>query len=376
MTREQCARIYGFIGRILLALPLYLLLTGCVTTSSPKTDYSEVFIGRGALLSGYALWGPEADRLPEPEDSVLDMTSNMLAFTKENIPRKNAEAVKVKALVKALISPDGLNMTYTRTATFTAEEAFLKAEGNCLGFSYLTVLMARQQGLNAVFQEVDVPPLWSSSREKLIYATRHVNVRIQSRAGRDFVLDIDQVNVDPAYPTRIMTDAEAEAHYYSNRGAVFLNQGDMKNAFRYLVKAIRLSPETSYFWSNLGVFYRQNNLLDHAEMAYHAALKYDQSNHSALSNLAILYDIKGDEEEAEYFAEKARDYQKKNPYFHFFRAQDAYNNGDYESAVASLEKITRDKVQVRDKRFYSLLAESYEMMGENDKASAILAHLP
>ncbi|WP_321392276.1 tetratricopeptide repeat protein [Emcibacter sp.] len=372
MIRTTVTVHYKKVSLIALALSLFLLLPGCTTTSTPN-DYSETFIGRGALLSGYALWGPVADDLQEPEDNVLEMTQDMLDFLEENVPKKNAEVVKVRALVEAVVSPDGLNMKYNRTATFSAGEAFEMAEGNCLGFSYLTALMARERGLKASFQEVDVPPLWSSEKDKLLYATRHVNVRIQSRTGRDFILDIDQVNVDPTYPTRIMSDAEAEAHYYSNRGAGYLNQGNMKNAFRYLVKAIKLSPETSYFWSNLGVFYRKNNLLDHAEMAYHAALKYDPSNHSALSNLAILYDIKGDSEEAEYFAAKARDYQEKNPYYQFFRAQDAYNNGNYEAAVEFLNKI--DYGRKIDQRFYTLLAESYTMLGEADKATAILANL-
>ena len=350
---------------------LLFLLAGCTTTSTTPVDYSETFIGRGALLSGYALWGPAADDLLEPEDQVLTITPEIETFIDARIPNKNAEIVKIRALASSIVSQDGLNMTYNRTATFSARETFGKAEGNCLGFSYLTVLMARERGLKAVFQEVDVPPLWASEQDRLIYATGHVNVRIQSRSGRDYTLDIDQVNIDPSYPTRIMSDAEAEAHYYSNKGAAYLDRGDMKNAFRYLVKAIRLSPETSAFWSNLGVFYRKNDLLDHAEMAYHAALKYDQSNHSALSNLAILYDIKGDTEEAEYFAAKARDYQEKNPYYHFFRAQDAFDNGDYRSAVASLTKIIGKKTQ--DPRFQALLAESYTKLGEFKKAQSILA---
>ncbi|MFC7050290.1 hypothetical protein [Emcibacter nanhaiensis] len=357
---------------LLMLLPLFLFLAGCTTTSSTSpVDYSETFIGRGALLSGYALWGPEADDLPEPEDHVLALTPEIKSFTERHIPLKNAEIVKVRALANSIVSEDGLNMAYNRTATLSADEAFRKAEANCLGFSYLTVLMARERGLKAAFQEVDIPPLWASDEEKLIYATGHVNVRVQSRSGRDFTLDIDQVNIDPGYPTRIMSDAEAEAHYYSNKGAAFLDRGDMKNAFRYMVKAIRLSPETSSFWSNLGVFYRKNKLLDHAEMAYHAALKYDQSNHSALSNLAILYDIKGDDEEAEYFAAKARDYQEQNPYYHYFKAQSAFDSGDYNSAVASLTKIVGKKTQ--DPRFNDLLAESYRMLGNRKKADAVLA---
>ena len=185
------------------------------------------------------------------------------------------------------------------------------------------------------------------------------------------VVDIDRANVKPFYPVRRISDKEAEAHYYSNKGAEYLDRGNMKNAFRYFVKAVRLMPKSSAFWSNLGVFYRLNNLPWHAEKAYFIALKYKPSNYSVMTNLAILYEIQGEVEKAEYFTGLAKRYQQKNPYYHYYRAQEAYNDGDYQATLRHLRGVIRQKIE--DYRFYDLMAEAYIKLGKQDEAEEVLA---
>mgnify|MGYP001208561973 CR=1 FL=1 len=361
-------------GIVLLILIGFFVgvLSGCSRNHQAYfPDLAQRDISREDLLSGRSLWGEAAEELVLPEDHVMRMSPQMRAFLDRYVPGNYADPMKIRAILEAIISPGALGMEYDRSLTFTARESFRRAEGNCLGFSYVFVLLARERGLKAYFQEVEIPPDWTPAAERLVFVNRHINVRVDTRIGHDMVVDIDRANVKPFYPVRRISDKEAEAHYYSNKGAEYLDRGNMKNAFRYFVKAVRLMPKSSAFWSNLGVFYRLNNLPWHAEKAYFIALKYKPSNYSVMTNLAILYEIQGEVEKAEYFTGLAKRYQQKNPYYHYYRAQEAYNDGDYQATLRHLRGVIRQKIE--DYRFYDLMAEAYIKLGKQDEAEEVLA---
>ena len=50
--------------------------------------------------------------------------------------------------------------------TRTASETFRARRGNCLSFSNMFVAMARDVGLDVQFQEVEIPPDWTSTRRR------------------------------------------------------------------------------------------------------------------------------------------------------------------------------------------------------------------
>ncbi|MFC7048391.1 tetratricopeptide repeat protein [Emcibacter nanhaiensis] len=354
----------------LIILTSLLVLAGCATFYGDKQSDKSAKITTEDLLSGRELFGAEAVSLTLPEDGVLEMSPEMRAFLDQKVPLIQSDYVTIRSILTSVVGSGGLNMDYNKSVTYTAREAFRKAEGNCLGFSYLIALMARERGLRATFQEVEIPPDWTPVDDRLIYANRHVNVRITSNEMKTTVVDIDRVNVKPYYKTELIGDQEAEGHYYSNLGAEYLDQGDMKNAFRYFAKAIRLAPGNSQFWSNLGVFYRLNEKYNYAERAYFIALARKRDNYSALNNLHILYDLMGEPEKAAYFEKVARDYQMKNPYYRYYMAKEAYEEGNYDVALSHLREIINRKIQ--EPRFYTLMADTYAALGEEEKAAETL----
>ena len=357
-----------------LVLTSFLVLTGCASLYHDKQSDQSASLTREDLLSGEVLFGAEAAKLTLPEDRVLEMTSEMEAYLDLKVPRIQNDMHKLRSILYAITASGGLQMDYNKAVTYTAREAFRKAEGNCLGFSYVIALMARERGLRATFQEVEIPPDWTPVDDRLVFANRHVNVRVGSRKMKTTVVDIDRVNVKPYYTSRLISDREAEAHYYSNIGAEYLDKGDMKNAFRYFAKAVRLVPESSEFWSNLGVFYRFNEKYKYAERAYFIALEKKRDNYSALNNLHILYGLMGETEKADYFGKLAKDYQMKNPYYRYYMAREAYEEGNYDEALDYLRGIISKKVQ--EPRFYTLMADTYAALGDEDKAAEILEKQP
>ena len=104
-----------------------------------------------------------------------------------------------------------------------------------------------------------------------------------------------------------------------------------------------------------------------AEQAYRQALSVQPSNKSALVNLSIALHHLGREEESEYYSKKVAYYRDRNPYYHYSRAQFAYQENELDDAMAYLEeaiKLKRDEHQ-----FYFLRGLVHYQMNEYDLAA-------
>lgn len=352
---------------LFLVTLLVLFLSGCSSFETQDPFYSAAVVSRSDLLSGKALFGERAEMLALPEDHVLELNDKMRAYLQRYVPRNYARNIRVRVLARMIFGKGTLGMEYNASKTYTAQEAFLKTEGNCLAFSYLFIALARERGLKVSFQEVEIPPEWSDAGDELYYISRHVNVLIQMKEIKDLVIDIDRVNYKTHYRAWKISDKNAIALYYSNKGTDYLQEGDFENAFRYLVKALKLSPQDAALWSNLGVLYRQKDIYNYAEKAYFIALKYDRRQQSVLSNLSVMYDHMGEIEKSEYYFSLARSHQLKNPYYRYHQALDAFENGDYDLTLRHLKVAL--KRQEHEHKFHNLLGETYARLGDETRAN-------
>jgi len=359
------------VHKIAFSLLILPILGGCSVLKTQDPVYSAAVITRADLLSGEVLLGPKAKGMTLPEDHVMQINDTMRQYLNRYVPRKYAETMRVRVLARMIFGQGALGMTYDASQTYTARDAFLKTEGNCLAFSYLFAALAREQGLKVSFQEVEIPPEWSSVGDGLYYLSRHVNIRIHMKEVRDFVVDIDRVNYKSHYRAWKISDDNAIALYYGNKSTDYLYDGDYENAFRYLVKGLTLAPKEAALWSNLGVLYRMKEMYGYAEKAYFIALKYDTGNQSALSNLSVLYDHMGEMEKSEYYFRLAKEHQMKNPYYRYHQAQEAFDVGDYDLALYHLKNAI--KRRKNERKFYTLMAETYAQLGQGEKAGHVRA---
>ena len=349
-----------------LLISLMLVLGGCSRFKTQDPVYSAAVITRADLLSGDILFGDVARKLVLPEDHVMEINDEMLAYLQRYVPRNYGEVARVKTLARMIFGKGLLAMEYNVSKTHTARDAFLKSEGNCLAFSYLFLVLARERGLKVYFQEVEIPPEWNHVGDELYYFSRHVNVRVEMRENRDYVIDIDRVNYKLHYPAWTISDKQAVALYYSNKGTDYLYQGKIKNAFRYLVKALKLAPKDAAIWSNLGVMYRMQGLYNYAEKAYFVALKYDRRQRSVLTNLSVLYAQMGEIEKAEYYTQLTREYQMKNPYYRYYQALEAFESGNYTLSLDHLKAAVKRRGDER--KFHDLLGATYAKLGDENRA--------
>jgi len=174
---------------------------------------------------------------------------------------------------------------------------------------------------------------------------------------------------------REIPDNRAFAQYYNNLGSKYLAGGMGSDSYRYFVKAVKIDPELSFAWSNLGVAYSRNNQIEAAEKAYMQALainrgRDDTSAMSVMSNLAKLYKRIGNAKRAAFYENEVASFRNKNPYYHFSIGKVAYENGRYEESVKDFKEAIRKKED--EHLFHFALALSYFKLGDIDDAEKSL----
>jgi Flp pilus assembly protein TadD len=166
---------------------------------------------------------------------------------------------------------------------------------------------------------------------------------VSSKFDDRVIVDFNIPEFKGNYDSREISDKHAFALYHNNVAMEALTNGDTESSFRYLKKSILLDSDIAGPWINLGVLYSRHDLPAFALAAYQRGLEIDPDNRSALTNLAHLYRSLGNTRMANRFSKKIRAYQKRNPYFHYYRARLAFNNNNFDEAFHSLNRAIRLK---------------------------------
>lgn len=347
--------------RTVIVLLVITVLAGCASLGT--VSQSTLLEQHTQLLSG-ATVSPNGEPLPplEPVD-LLAVNDQMRAFLEKHIAGRNGDARKTELIVRALLD-DGLQLHYSNLKTYTAEQAFREREGNCLSFTNLFVALAREAGLEAHFQEVRIPPMWTAEGNTLYY-NLHINALVTLHQ-RDQVVDFDIQEFSNRFGRRRISDNAAAAQYYNNMGAYYLKKNDPVEAFRHARKAIELRPNTGYLWTNLGTILRHAGALRHAEQSYLVAIALSEEP-AAMSNLARLYrkTLNKPELAREYDA-RVQAFRRKNPYYLYAQAKQAYAAENYEITQQFLRSAIRRHAD--EHQFYRLQGLAWLKLHEPGKA--------
>lgn len=289
----------------------------------------------------------------------------MRQFIKKIKPLKKTTDAKVQAILDNLFKTPARKFTYNDLNTLTAAEAFRQRKGNCLSFSAVFISLARQMGLNAKFNEVNIPVSWGEQNENTFILYRHINASVKKSPSVQTIVDIAQDLYQTSYPQSTIPDEIAEAQYFNNIATEYMAKNDSYQAFRYLKKALDINPEASYLWSNLGTLYRREKHLNEAESAFHYALLKDPENMAAISSLQRLYEHTGKLEIARELTAKAEKIRLKNPYYLYRKAVESFRLKNYELAQKQIkEAINRSHTE---HRFYFILAAIQMLGGQQNK---------
>ena len=345
---------------ILIATTLFA--TACVSPGPPTTTAG---IDETELLSGAAIFGKPVNTSQIQDPGIFDVDDDMRAFIAEHVNNERASRERMRQLLTGMIETGLMSLDYNDASTKTARQTFHDRVGNCISFTSLFVALAREADLEATFQTVEVPPIWYSDSD-LVILNNHVNALIKHNFGVRVVVDFNVTDLKGDYETREVSDEYALALYYNNVAMDALRADNRERSFSLLKKSIETYPDIAANWANLGVIYSHNGFDEYAIAAHLKALDLDKGHRPSLTNLASLYQARGDLETAETYRRQVRRYQDQNPYFHYSHALAAYNNGDLQGASAHLERAMHLKDS--EHKFYRLQGLIAAQQGDTELA--------
>ena len=343
-----------------LTVVLVLLCQGC---SSDQVELRDA-----ELLSGRALFGSTVESAPGID--VLAIDDSVRHWARARAPRSLSATNRLRALLQGMIDDGLLNLSYDALHTQTAQETFVSRRGNCLSFSTLFVALAREVGLDVVFQMVDIPPTFSATGETVLLNS-HINVLVQNvftngKFRRMHIVDFNSAEYNGNYDTTVVSDDYALSLYHGNLAVEALSANDSRLAFRHLKRALEMSPDVPGLWVNLGVLYARAGHTERAALAYARALTIDDGYRSALVNLARLARDQNDQERLRYYERRIERHLAINPYYHLQDARTALAQGRLEQAgkhIATAISLKDDEHQ-----FHDLAARIYLAQGRLDLA--------
>lgn len=353
LARWRTGTVLGFLA--------VLGLTGCVTYPS----FPDAHVYKPSLISGELAFGETI--APAPAVDLLKMSADMHKFVElAGIYETNLKYTRFRRLMGGLIKGGYFSNHYREDGTYSAEQTFASAQGNCLGYTNMFVALARQAGLNARYQLIEEQPRWDIDQGHLV-RNNHVNVVIDNvgLAGRyssEVVVDFNLVRADSeiARP-KVVSDAFAEALYYINLGVDALSMGQHREAFAQFKRAEMTDPDNKFVWNNLGVLYSRLGKSDVAQRAYEVALSIDSSDKSALAGMVVTLQAQGLYEASAVYEQRVALYQQKNPYFHFAVASQAFAAEKFDEALSAIEAAI--DLRGNDARFFALRAATAEELG-------------
>lgn len=383
---------------VFIVFTMLFYLSGCATLQKTETVITSIDKFPVFMVPDGPNIDPASDDYSVPDVDVLALNEDMKMVLDKSIRGIRNSRIRLMSLVDVINQNVDFGTKDDRYGTRTAAETFEAGIGSCLSFSNLFVSMARYAGFKSRFEEIPTPPTWDKDGEVLL-VTRHIGVtvdvdepmpyvvNVRDESGRSDklmieIIDKRQYIFAPLLPlalqytlnsisTRSISDNSAFAQYYNNIGAQYLSNGNGLDAFRYFVKAIKLDPERSFIWSNLGVVYSRNNQPDAAEKALLQALSITQAKDgltamTIMSNLARLYKGTGKMDEAGIYEEKVRSYRNMNPYYHYSMGEIALNEGRYQQSIEEFNEAIKRKSD--DHQFYFALAIACFQLSEIEKA--------
>jgi Flp pilus assembly protein TadD len=349
------------------SLLMALMLSACATQPNKgPLDYPDW------LLSGERLFDRPLDLDTEvPDVDVADPTDMMRNYVDEIVTNAGGSAThRFRHLIAGLARDGYFDTAYSAHQTLTAAETFEIKGGNCLSYTNMFIALAREAGLDAVYQVVDVPPSWDADAGFLIrYA--HINVLIKNayldrRLNNAVIVDFNAVHPAADYPRRVVSDEYAKALYHANHSVAMLRAGNTRESFGHLRRAIETDPTNVDLWINLGAFYAVEGDAEAAVEAYLVALQRRPNSKAAFSGLARSYAALGDADMAAFYQDKVRNYRETNPFYHYAMAQAAFEDDQFE---VSLDYInTAIGLNRRTARFHLLKGLVEQKLGDHEAA--------
>ncbi|MBH1432791.1 tetratricopeptide repeat protein [Stenotrophomonas maltophilia] len=307
-----------------------------------------------------------APRVPTPEE-VFAIPADLRAMLQSQvIQRSYSRDQRLQALVEMIFGQHGLDLQYDANATYTVSEIWQQRRANCLAFTLLFVTLAREAGIQARVQEVGQVVSWYQDQDAgVVYSVGHVNAGVDV-GGRFGTVDLDRnVLYDRRGPMPV-SRARALAHFYNNRGADRLAEGDLAGARGFFNAALAQDSGFAPVWNNLGVLDHRAGDNEAARQALVRSLQLDGRQDAALTNASALYRSLGLTAQAQALERRLKSVQREDPFAQYMLGTQAERAGQLDEAI----RYYRQAVRLYDTahQFHFGLARVYFLAGQLQRA--------
>lgn len=310
---------------------------------------------------------------PDP-DEVMRLPAPVLErLEREVVAVAQSPERRLELLVDLISSQSGLGLRYKAMPTLSVAQTIERRHGNCLSFSLLFISMARALDLDVFPREVRVPASWRQEG-RLIFDIGHVNSGVDTPSSRktvDFEPDflLAQRLASP-YRGRRISDQRALAHFYNNRAAELLADGDTDQARAWADRALEMDPRFGPAHNTAGIIERRQARTRAAREHFRAALELSHDPAAALFNLVRLERSDGRMDEAARYAGRLEALRSTDPWFQW--AIGRFYEALEEPAVAARFYTRAVDLDADEYRFHLSLARMLFELGEPAPASRAL----
>lgn len=352
---------------------LVFLLCSCQTASWP-----QVYEKPENLLTDEYFKGDTYQ--PETMQQIFTLPDNARRDLVRIVSGENIAERKAKAVLEFIFSYADDGLLYDHASTRTAAETLAYGRANCLSLSILAFSLAKEAGMDAVFQDVQIPEYWTTDMNQS-WLNGHVNVKLRqnqisgsnigiSLLGRDIVVDFDPYTLKNRFPEHEISMQRVVAMFHNNKAAAAFSEGNHAQAYRYYRAAIDADPKFAVTWSNLAVLYRINGLNELARRSYYFSLSLDPTSTNTLSNLAFLYRQTGEVKKAKLLEDRVLTKRNNNPYYYLMLGNEAYKRNDLNEAINQYNRTLQ--LDRQNHEAYFGLAKTYYLLDNNSRASHYL----
>ncbi len=163
----------------------------------------------------------------------------------------------------------------------------------------------------------------------------------------------------------------AAARSYYNTAHAAIEKRDFKKAAQYLRQAIAEDPGYIDAYDNLGLTYRQMDMLDSAEYYYLLSVKKYPKGTVAKRNLAVVEEKRGHLDKAERYLKESLEVDSKDPEAYYGLMRVYFAQKKFDAALESGKKAEQYYTERNDPYIgdcYSMLCIVYIFMNDKEKA--------
>lgn len=362
MNHQRC--IYHF----LFLITTGLALSGCMTSVVQPDLVPEHFLHDSAFPASTAYH-------VESRQTVFQLDEQT-----QQLLEKNAGNLRDPHLDGTLLSTKIIqsihDFSYNGGANTVASRTFRNHTANCLSLTILAYAMATHLGFDAHFQMVKIPEYWERRGENSLVA-RHVNLLLQpprTDAALSFTRPIEIDFFAPGssqrYGVKAISESTVLAMFYNNKGVDALLANNTDLAYAYLRAALLEDPALGMTLSNLALLYAVKGQPYWAEQNYREALKRSPTDTASAEGLAAVLRIIGRHKEAAAIQTQIKEQRESNPYYQYVRGEKAYAARQWQQAIHSFNRAI--ELQPNLDGPYFGLAKTYFQLGDYGRAEGYL----